>query len=68
MGNTWGVGRPKFKTPFQVRLAPGKPGRLELERRSAEMKTASAHVLKPAHVKAHTAGAEVKKSRRVPLI
>jgi hypothetical protein len=66
--NTRSVGRPqpKFKTPFKAGLAPGEPGRLELERKSAEkMKTASAHVSKPTHVKAHTARAEVKKSRHV---
>ena len=66
--NTRSVGRPqpKFKTPFKAGLAPGEPGRLELERRSAEkMKTASAQVSKPTHVKAHTARPEAKKTKYV---
>ena len=48
--NTRSVRRPqpKFKTPFKAGLAPGEPGRLELERKSAEeMKTPEAHVSKP---------------------
>ena len=66
--NTRSVGRPqpKFKTPFKAGLAPGEPGRLELERKSAEkMKTPSAHVSKPTHVKAYTARPEAKKSKHV---
>ena len=66
--NTRSVGRPqpKFKTPFKVGLAPGEPGRLELERKSTvKMKTASAHVSNPALVKAHTARPEAKKSKHV---
>ena len=66
--NTWSVGRsqPRFKTPFKTGLAPGQPGRLELERKTVEKAgIALANVLKATPVKAHTAMSEAKKVRQV---
>ena len=68
--NTRSVGRtqPKFRTPFKAGLAPGDPGRLDLERKALEKtNTALANVLKATPVKAQTAmvEVEVKKSRQV---
>jgi breast cancer 2 susceptibility protein len=61
--NTRSVGRsqPKFRTPFKAGLAPGEPGRLDVEQKAAgKMKTS-----KPTSTKVQTAKVEVKKSGHV---
>ena len=66
--NTRSVGRPqpKFKTPFKAGLAPGEPGRLELDRKVVEKtKIALTNILKATPVKSQTAIVEAKKSRQV---